>query len=48
MLHFGLFLLVIQVGAVPLQPGQPGGPWTNDELEIVREKVNCIHDPLSF
>ena len=31
-----LFSLVI---SVPLEPGQPGGPWTEEEIDIVRAKV---------
>ena len=27
------------VHAVPLQPGQMGGPWTEEEIDIVRDKV---------
>ena len=26
--------------AAPLEPGQPGGPWTEEEVEVTREKVN--------
>ena len=26
--------------AAPLQPGQPGAPWTEEEVEVAREKVN--------
>ena len=25
--------------SVPLEPGQPGGPWSSEEIDIVREKV---------
>ena len=25
--------------AAPLQPGQPGAPWTEEEVEVTREKV---------
>ena len=28
--------------SVPLEPGQPGGPWTEEEIDIVREKVNVV------
>ena len=31
-----LFSLAI---SVPLEPGQPGGPWTEQEIDIVRAKV---------
>ena len=37
--------LLIKVGllsyvlSVPLEPGQQGGPWTEEEIDIVREKV---------
>ena len=23
----------------PLKPGEPGGPWTEEEIDIVRDKV---------
>ena len=36
-----LFSLVI---SVPLEPGQPGGPWTEEEIDIVRAKVKN-HSP---
>ena len=26
--------------AAQLQPGQPGAPWTEEEVEVTREKVN--------
>ena len=32
-------VLVPYVLCVPLEPGQPGGPWTEEEIDIVREKV---------
>jgi len=32
-------VLICQVISVPLEPGQPGGPWTAEEIDIVREKV---------
>ena len=31
-----LFSLAI---SVPLEPGQAGGPWTKEEIDIVRAKV---------
>ena len=31
--------LISIVMSVPLEPGQPGGPWTKDEIDIVRDKV---------
>jgi len=34
-----LFCLLVTTLAVPLKPGQPGGPWTAEELDIVRDKV---------
>ena len=36
-------------GSVPLEPGQPGGPWTDQEMGIVKQKVcdlgqkECFH-----
>ena len=34
-----LALLFSFVVSVPLEPGQPGGPWTEEEIDIVRAKV---------
>jgi hypothetical protein len=34
-----LSLLVSLVISVPLEPGQPGGPWTEEEIDTVRAKV---------
>ena len=39
-----LFLLLLDfllpfLLAAPLQPGQPGAPWTEEEVEVTREKV---------
>ena len=34
----GSFLISLAV-STPLEPGQPGGPWTEDEIDIVRDKV---------
>ena len=31
-----LFSIIL---SVPLEPGQPGGPWTEEEIDIVRDKV---------
>ena len=36
LLSSSLFLLC---ECVPLEPGQPGGPWTDEEIGIVRQKV---------
>ena len=33
-------ILICQVISVPLEPGQPGGPWTSEEIDIVKEKVH--------
>merc|ERR1712002_1398627 len=30
------------INAVPLQPGQPGGPWTDEEIFIVKEKIRVM------
>ena len=27
---------------VPLKPGQPGGPWTEQEVEVTEEKVGLL------
>ena len=40
-------ILLTFVQSEPLMPGQPGGPWTDEEIEIVREKV-CIGTLFKF
>ena len=40
LLTFGILLHF--VGSEPLMAGQPGGPWTDEELDIVREKVQMF------
>ena len=36
-----LLLLFVPLGnSTPLEPGQNGGPWTEEELDIVQEKVH--------
>ena len=37
-LIFCLLLPNVAIG-VPLEPGQPGQPWTAEEIDIVRDKV---------
>ena len=39
LLATGSYNLISPCGSVPLEPGQPGGPWTNEEMGIVRQKV---------
>ena len=39
-------LVISQVISVPLEPGQPGGPWTPEEIGIVRDKV--ISEPMVY
>ena len=34
-----LFSIIL---SVPLEPGQPGGPWTEEEIDIVRDKVSIF------
>ena len=34
-----LALLFSSAISVPLEPGQAGGPWTEEEIDIVRAKV---------
>ena len=34
-----LLILTVNVGCEPYKPGEPGGPWTDEEISIVREKV---------
>ena len=48
------FLLVLLLGTiprfshgVPLEPGQPGGPWTEHEVEVTIEKVGLLRDIIS-
>ena len=48
------FLLVPLLGTivpfshgVSLKPGQPGGPWTKEEVEIAVEKVGLLRDIIS-
>ena len=39
------FIIVVtfsQVISVPLEPGEPGGPWTEEEIDIVYDVI----DPL--
>ena len=46
MLVFNLFMLLFLVPygySTPLEPGQEGGPWTEEEIDIVREKVHPFH-----
>ena len=36
-----IFLALISSAlTLPLEPGQPGGPWTSEEIDIVRDKVS--------
>ena len=35
-------LFVPLISSVPLKPGEPGGPWTEEEIGIVRDKVNVV------
>ena len=35
---FSIFLMSF-VLTEPLKPGEPGGPWTEEEIDIVRDKV---------
>ena len=45
-----LYLIVLALSfslaiSIPLEPGQPGGPWTEEEIDVVRAKVifkNCL------
>ena len=40
-LLFLLFVFFPLGNSTPLEPGQKGGPWTEEELDIVREKVHA-------
>ena len=37
---FILLALISLASTLPLEPGQPGGPWTSEEIDIVRDKVS--------
>ena len=37
-----LLAAVVIASCEPYQPGQPGGEWSEEEIDIVREKVNQI------
>jgi len=37
-------MIVVSVGGVPLQPGQPGGEWSEEEVAAVRDKVLRLLD----
>ena len=46
MLVFNLFMLLFLVPygySTPLEPGQEGGPWTEEEIDIVREKAHPFY-----
>ena len=36
---FTFLAFISFASTLPLEPGQPGGPWTSEEIEIVRDKV---------
>ena len=33
------FLFISIVLGSPYEPGQPGGPWSSEEIDIVKDKV---------
>jgi len=37
-----LLLLPLLASGTPLEPGQPGGPWTEEEVEIAKEKIQAL------
>ena len=37
-----IILVFSNVRSEPLEPGQPGGPWTELEIDVVREKVHRV------
>ena len=41
LLLFLLFVFFPLGNSTPLEAGQKGGPWTEEELDIVREKVHA-------
>ena len=42
LLWFLIFSLISIGSMLPLESGVPGKPWTEDEIDIVRDKVCCI------
>ena len=36
------FFFIPLISSVPLKPGESDGPWTAEEIEIVRDKVGSI------
>ena len=43
LLSLTIFLAAVVIASwEPSQPGQPGGEWSEEEIDIVREKVNQI------
>merc|ERR1711872_206386 len=41
--HIGVLCCLLGLlQAVPLQPGQAGGPWTDEEIFIVKEKIRVM------
>ena len=50
-LELKMLYLLISIGVLgsisvsePLQPGEPGGPWTEQEINIVRQKVLLVNE----
>ena len=43
-LWFLIFNLISVGLLLPLESGQPGKPWTVDEIDIVRDKVSMLYN----
>ena len=42
-LQVAISILFIKGFSIPLEPGQPGKPWSHEEISIVRAKVSHIN-----
>ena len=37
----------LSIGADEYIPGNAGGPWTSEEIDIVREKIHGLMNPMA-
>ena len=44
LLWFLIFNLISIGSMLPLESGVPGKPWTEDEIDIVRDKVSMLYN----
>ena len=44
LLWFLIFNLISIGSMLPLESGVPGKPWTEDEIDIVRDKVSRLYN----